>query len=82
MTSQEYENCRRAITRIDRQIAELIVKRAQLEDEITEARMNPVTGKSPGRRHVPAASQPVSQLDQQRAEAALQTLTERRRIRA
>lgn len=81
MTKDERLEHQRAIARIDRQMAELFVKRAQLQDELADDKVDASTGRPPARRHVPTIVGQVSELDRRRAEVALQNRGSRQRVR-
>ena len=83
MTREERIEHQRAMARIDRQIAELYVRRAKLQDELADDKVDATTGKPPQRRPVPTLVQtpPLSDLDMARAHRALQAREDRRRVK-
>lgn len=82
MKQADFADRQRELAAIDRQIADLLVRRASIHDELAGVEANPRTGRQAPRRHVPSPpTGPVSALDKARAAKALQELENRRSVR-
>lgn len=81
MTREERIDRQRRIAAIDRQMAELLMERARIQDELADDKVDATTGKAPPRRR-PVTYAQVSELDQVRASRLLTDLENRRRARS
>jgi hypothetical protein len=82
MKRDDFADRYRSLAAIDRQVAELFVKRAAIHDELAGEQADPRTGRRKQRPHLPTQiSGPISATDRARADKALQELAKRRKER-